>query len=188
MIAIAVISLAAAAAAIYAVNKRESFLIHTYAYLTVCVVLMQVILGAIAFGSMSGTSAQLDHGWDAWRNTPEDRARLQELQGDFQCCGFNSMDDRAVDPCPNVVRGLPSPVGPTPACPYPSLPQEDKKDLPGCYHQLEHNIDAQLTTLGSLGVVASLLQLGAIMLAHTIAASMDSNNAAVEDEEDAKMV
>lgn len=119
MIGIAIISLVAAAAAIYAVNRRESFLIHTYAYLTVCVVLMQVILGAIAFGSMSGTSAQLDHGWDAWRNSPEDRARLQELQADFQCCGFNGMDDRAVDPCPKVVRARTGGTVPLPMAPRP---------------------------------------------------------------------
>mmetsp|Transcript_8087 Transcript_8087/g.25381 ORF Transcript_8087/g.25381 Transcript_8087/m.25381 type:complete len:341 (-) Transcript_8087:97-1119(-) len=147
IIGVAITTVVLALFGFFAVFDRNTFYIRTYSYMTIILILVTLVIGALCIGTMEATSSQLDHGWDSYRGDQADRLKLRELENDLQCCGFYSVEDRAVEPCPG------SPASPP----------------PGCYNILEDTVDAQLRNMGSLGIVLSVIQLAAVVFGLLIA-------------------
>ncbi|CAG8585786.1 14619_t:CDS:10 [Acaulospora morrowiae] len=108
------------------------------AYLTLLFLLMtsQIVVGSLAFAYRQDADHILDQSWSkAFREEPQ---LLRDVENYFQCCGFNSIDDRVVQPC---------------------------RYYNPCHEMLEDSLWYSLLAIGVVGVILGIMELLCLLLA-----------------------
>lgn len=97
------------------------------------------------------------------------RDSAHELQQDLRCCGFGSMEDRPINPCPKVRRMAAAVLRATPPSAHNAALHRtttrqtngERLALPGCRAELFGTVSRQLEALAVLAVAVAALQVGA---------------------------
>ncbi|RHZ49009.1 hypothetical protein Glove_535g28 [Diversispora epigaea] len=121
-----------------AANEKIGFL-QVYVSLLFSLIVSQIVMGSFAFAYRQDADYILDHSWSkAYREEPH---LIFNVENYFQCCGFNSINDRVVEPC---------------------------RYYDPCHEMMKDPLIYSLQTIGIVGVVLGILELLCLLLGITL--------------------
>eukprot|EP00753_Platysulcus_tardus_P019639 PLAT7385.1.p2 GENE.PLAT7385.1~~PLAT7385.1.p2 ORF type:complete len:247 (-),score=81.52 PLAT7385.1:152-865(-) len=159
-----------ALAALHGAAARKAQWLRTYFYVSIVTVVCGFMLALVMVTNGPAFGTSFSDRWSLYRDTPEGHDELAEFQLAAGCCGFHTVADRPVDPCPHG----------------PLRPNGTRAQTTGCEKVLMKRLVGAMGSLGSWLMLFMLLNLVGMYAAWSTHVTMTEDVKEAADDEERK--